>query len=474
MNGISSSEESTDEEEILRNFDAEASLIIQSDTLPKKSADRYILNYETYKNWQKEHESSLSNSEESNLIVYFKELTKKLSPSTIWGIWSMLKKTLNTRENIDISKFQNLKSLVKGNSKSYKSKKSLVLKWDEIMKFMNDAPDKTHLDKKVLLIFGICGALRCKEISELKITDVEDLGNRYLVSVNETKNDVPRQFIIGGLFREKVKQYALLRPKERFSDKFFVQYRNGKCVCQNIGRNTIGGTPQSIASYLNLPNPTRYTGHCFRRTSATLLSESGANVTILRQLGGWKSTAIAQGYVENSLKNREKIFQKITHAAVSNIQNNPQPSTSAKCSTNINFANNNQKSTGAEEVCDHFSEDFDFSAQELAAIDNLNQFEVPKSPTTAFTAANKEKIPSTPNKQLKRFNHFTTKSPVDVFSKGQENPPPIRKNRIISDETIINEKSLNSASTANTTCNRYENCVFRGNIINNFYYSCNH
>lgn len=91
----------------------------------------------------------MSNSELSNLIVYFKELTKRLTPSTIWGTWSTLKKTLNTRENIDFSKFQNLKSLVKGNSKGHKSKKSLVLKWDEIMKFMNDAPDKKHLDEKV-------------------------------------------------------------------------------------------------------------------------------------------------------------------------------------------------------------------------------------------------------------------------------------------------------------------------------------
>ena len=39
------SDESKNEEEIFRNFDAEAQLIVQQDTLPKKSADRYMLVY---------------------------------------------------------------------------------------------------------------------------------------------------------------------------------------------------------------------------------------------------------------------------------------------------------------------------------------------------------------------------------------------------------------------------------------------
>lgn len=149
MNRTISTDESMDEEEVLRDFDAEAELIIQTETLPKKSADRYKLVYENYKKWQMEHESSLSSSEETNLIVYFKDLTKKLKPSTLWSIWSMLRKTLNTKDNIDINRFQNLKSLIKNNSKGYKPKKSLVLKWEEIMKFVNDTSDYTHLGSKV-------------------------------------------------------------------------------------------------------------------------------------------------------------------------------------------------------------------------------------------------------------------------------------------------------------------------------------
>ena len=45
MNDISS-DESTDEEEINKNLETEAQLIVQTDTLPKKSVDRYVLVYD--------------------------------------------------------------------------------------------------------------------------------------------------------------------------------------------------------------------------------------------------------------------------------------------------------------------------------------------------------------------------------------------------------------------------------------------
>ncbi|CAB0039183.1 unnamed protein product [Trichogramma brassicae] len=105
--------------------------------------------------WKEEHRDSLSNNEENNLIVYFKYLkeTRKLSPSTLWSIWSMLRSTLSTNEDIDIKQFQRLKNLVKNNSKGYKPKKSSVFQWKEIMKFIEEAPDEQYLATKISLRF---------------------------------------------------------------------------------------------------------------------------------------------------------------------------------------------------------------------------------------------------------------------------------------------------------------------------------
>lgn len=141
--------------------------------------------------------------------------------------------------------------------------------------------------------------------------DVEDLNNKYVVSVNSNKNEYGGQFIIGNLFYNKVQNYILLRPTDNFSDRFFIKYQDGKCFRQPIGRHKIGEVPEKIASYLMLPNPERFTGHCFRRTSATLLSDSGANMQAIKQLGRWRSDIIAQGYIENSMHNRQLIYNGI-------------------------------------------------------------------------------------------------------------------------------------------------------------------
>lgn len=67
---------------------------------------------------------------------------------------------------------------------------------------------------------------------------------------------------------------------------FFLNYKNGKCTKQVTGKNKIGNMPKEIANYLNLPDPQAYTGHSFRRTSATLLANSGFDITTLKLHGG--------------------------------------------------------------------------------------------------------------------------------------------------------------------------------------------
>ncbi|XP_057322774.1 uncharacterized protein LOC130666104 [Microplitis mediator] len=322
------------------------------------------------------------------------------------------------------------------------------------MNFMNNAPDFVYLVAKVILVFGICGGLKCDELTELKVQDVEDLNNRFLVSIVETKNDKPRQFIVGELFYGKIKEYILLRPSESFTDRFFIQYHNGKCQRQNIGKNKIDETPQVITSYLNLSNPKLYTEHCFRRTGTTLLSDSGANITMLKRLGGWKSTSIAQGYVENSLKNREKIFDSIIHAAKPSDQLNPQPSTSGSDSTAIINKNMNKKSQHEEAEFDCF-DDFDINDQDLAVIDELSESQIPESPTPFFTSAKSKKI-LTCNNQSQSTTHFSFKSSVIISSTASENIPPSKTFKSDAKTHAYNQSSDFSPvkTTADqTTCN---------------------
>ncbi|KAJ8983545.1 hypothetical protein NQ317_006590 [Molorchus minor] len=65
--------------------------------------------------------------------------------------------------------------------------------------------------------------------------------------------------------------------------------------------------PTDIVRFLKLPNSELYTGHCFRRTSASLLADSGANLCTIKRHGGWKSSSVAEGYMEDSLENKKRI-----------------------------------------------------------------------------------------------------------------------------------------------------------------------
>ena len=65
--------------------------------------------------------------------------------------------------------------------------------------------------------------------------------------------------------------------------------------------------PSIIASYLKLADAKLYTGHCMRRTSATLLADSDADLTTIKRLGGWKSGIVAEGYIGSSTQRKTLI-----------------------------------------------------------------------------------------------------------------------------------------------------------------------
>jgi hypothetical protein len=60
--------------------------------------------------------------------------------------------------------------------------------------------------------------------------------------------------------------------------------------------------PRIVANYLKLPNPEMYIGHCFRRTSAILIADTGADLVTLKRLGGWRSSSVAESYIEDSFE----------------------------------------------------------------------------------------------------------------------------------------------------------------------------
>ncbi|XP_046630008.1 tyrosine recombinase XerC-like [Neodiprion virginianus] len=290
----------------------EAAENTRDELLPTKSQKMYESTYDAFVKWKRAHKTKVTS--ESIVMAYFKELSEKYKSSTLWSMFSMLKATIKIKENTDIDQYHSLKAFMKKTSSGFVSKKSKVLSSENVEKFLTEAPDREYLTTKVALIFGISGACRSNELVNIRLRDVKKEGNLLVVNLPDTKTKRPRTFVISEEFVKIVQQYTDLRPQNAMTDRFFVNYQKGKCTCQVIGIHKFSKMPKEIAGYLKLEDSASFTGHAFRRTSATLLADSGANITTLKRHGGWKSSNVAEDYIEESVKNKSKIGHIISTA----------------------------------------------------------------------------------------------------------------------------------------------------------------
>ncbi|KAL7306274.1 hypothetical protein TKK_0001708 [Trichogramma kaykai] len=86
-----------------------------------------------------------------------------------------------------------------------------------------------------------------------------------------------------------------------------------------------------------------YTGHALRRSSATIAADLGADLITLKRLGKWKSSTVAEGYIDDSKlckKNNSKLIASaldikkpctaVASADCMNKHDRSQPSTSSR------------------------------------------------------------------------------------------------------------------------------------------------
>ncbi|XP_045765066.1 uncharacterized protein LOC123867182 [Maniola jurtina] len=291
-----------------------------------KSREKYKKTYEDFIKWKTE--KKVNSFSENAFLAYFNDLSKDKRPSTLWCEYSKLKTTIRLKENVNIGDYANLSTFLKRKSQGFMPKKSKVLSGNNIETFIKEAPDEQYLLEKVILIFGVNGACRSNEMTALTINDIETYDNKMLVRVRGcSKND--RMFIVQDELLKVVQKYQKLRPVGIKSDRFFLNFKNGKCTKQVVGRHKIAAIPKRIATYLDLPDAESYTGHCLRRSSATLLASAGANVLTLKRHGGWLSDKIAERYIEESFGKKSKITIEINKATLKTTPSEPRPSTSS-------------------------------------------------------------------------------------------------------------------------------------------------
>lgn len=121
------------------------------ETLPVKSREQYNRVYDIFKCWRNSYGVNTITCD--LMLAYFKILSEKYKPTSVWAFHSMLKSTIRANENIDIGPFFQVTAFLKTKSSGYKCVKAMVFEEGHIRKFINEADDLTWLDVKVSTIY---------------------------------------------------------------------------------------------------------------------------------------------------------------------------------------------------------------------------------------------------------------------------------------------------------------------------------
>lgn len=85
--------------------------------------------------------------------------------------------------------------------------------------------------------------------------------------------------------------------------------------------------PQLIAEYNNLPEATKYTGHCFRRSAASWAAENGGDIESIKRIGGWDSISTAEGYVDDTMLLKKRLATLIHPSTKEDEEDEDEPTT---------------------------------------------------------------------------------------------------------------------------------------------------
>ena len=72
--------------------------------LSEKSWSRYDKVYDGFVEWRKKN--CVKSINEKVILAYMQELSQSFAPSSLWSIVSMLKSSLQLKEEIDISQYE--------------------------------------------------------------------------------------------------------------------------------------------------------------------------------------------------------------------------------------------------------------------------------------------------------------------------------------------------------------------------------
>jgi integrase len=159
-------------------------------------------------------------------------------------------------------------------------------------------------------IVAFFGCLRSCELVAIEKDDIECVSEGIMIKITrfKTTNKSSRFLIPNTLEKSSVSPSALLRKyldvvlpwlTKKSLTRFWPRPTKSGFSAQFRGINYVGTVAKKIATFLQL-DPSSFTGHSFRRSSATSAADGGISLINLKRFGGWRSDSVASSYVDDS------------------------------------------------------------------------------------------------------------------------------------------------------------------------------
>jgi len=267
---------------------------------------------------------------EDDFLSYFDHLrrTKGYKSSTMWSLYSMINFKYKLETGHKLQDHPVVTQLLKSYEHNYERKVAKIFTLDEIKTLLSkELPSPFWVVRKCIIALAFCGGLRCKELRDLKFGSLTHTDKGYIVIFQRAKQTgeqaysnflVPYSANPGEVcFASKVEAYlnsvtaTLGEPAP--TDDLFKGTKGGKGIArQPMGINLIRNVGCDVAKELNLTDVKAYTGHCWRRSSATQLAGSGATSTDLKRTFGWKQETTAMRYIDHSVHQTSRMAEMLT------------------------------------------------------------------------------------------------------------------------------------------------------------------
>lgn len=157
-------------------------------------------------------------------------------------------------------------------------KKSYSFTREEVFEYLRAAPDTPeHVRAKVALLAGYYGALRCDDLVKLMWSDVEvggvwcklisrktwlvQDGHNFLIQASDSDERVCGIHLFEKYHCSWSSRSLVVSPWTDATENWLIL----------LGKNFVRQIPKFFATFLELPDPSKYTGQSYRRTSATNL-----------------------------------------------------------------------------------------------------------------------------------------------------------------------------------------------------------